>query len=35
MGFFALLAKAFGGRFQSSLQTDDQVYGDDYFRVEE
>ncbi len=32
---FALLAKAFGVRFQSSLQTDDQVYGDDYFRVVE
>jgi hypothetical protein len=35
MGFFALLAKAFGVRFQSSLRTDDQVYGDDYFPVEE
>ena len=35
MGFFALLTKAFGVRFQSSLRTDDQVFGDDYFRVEE
>jgi hypothetical protein len=35
MGFFALLAKAFGVRFQSSLQTDEQVFGEDYFPVEE
>ena len=35
MGFFALLAKAFGVRFQSSLRTDDQVFGDDYSHVEE
>ena len=35
MGFFALLTNAFGVRFQSSLRTDDQVFGDDYFRVEE
>ena len=34
MGFFALLTKAFGVRFQSSLRTDEQVFGDDYFRVE-
>ena len=32
---FALLARAFGVRFQSSLRTDEQVFGDDYFRVEE
>jgi hypothetical protein len=32
---FRTAREAFGVRFQSSLRTDDQVFGDDYFRLEE